>query len=472
MPRYDALTTSNEISYQNSLSVMNLTFAEACGGILTNYCWSESQANASKSIAAQSCLAPSNVYFGIDVWAQNNTGITHPRTTYPKRGGGGTNTGVAVAKLADLGLSAGIFAPAWSFEHFPGHGREVEQAVWEGEALPSNIECSCGNAGSRHQPTGFSIFKHAKLSPAGSETFFHTDFTRTFGRLVDKERSGQSRNNALHAQLGAQSPLPLPLPFTDLNKRSRISHRLEEDFSRSKLVIEFHNYPTPGNSDNQGLNCWIPLYKVNMPADGSLRLTMTCCSLITTGGLVPSLYLKLVSHEDESTHLLSIDATGDVCTVDTIVGVQHVNKNVRLGELGFHLGGSHGEGITPILEIDSISIVPIGYLVTPCERTIHKIRVGNRGEGENTHIRVWWDYVDAQPLTQGVPHSELTGPFSYFIIKLDGMRVGRAYALEHIVPEDLLETLGDKEVAVEITGVGFDGSTLACATTTLRMCIE
>jgi hypothetical protein len=170
--------------------------------------------------------------------------------------------------------------------------------------------------------------------------------------------------------------------------------------------------------------------------------------------------------------MLSIDATEDVCTVSTIVGMPHANKNMRLEELGFHLGGSDDEGIAQILEMYSISIVPIGYPLTPCACTIHNIRVGHRGEGENTHVRVWWDYVNAQPSTHGIPHSELTGPFSYFIIKLDEMRVGRAYALECVVPKDILETLRDKEVAVKITGVGFDGSTLACATTTLCMSIE
>jgi hypothetical protein len=446
---------------------MNLAFAEACGGILTNYCWSEPQASVSKSVAAQSSLTPADVFFGIDVWAQNNTGITQPRTTYPKKGGGGTNTGVAVAKLADMGLSAGIFAPAWSFEHFPGHGREVERAVWEGEALPSDIDCSCGNAGSRHRPTGSPIFQHARLSPAGSEAFFHTDFTRAFARPGDKGRSVLSRNYVLHAQLGAQSPLPLPLPFVDQNKRSRITHRLEHILLPNRLVIEFR-----GNSDIQDLNRWIPLYKVNMPADGTLRLTVTCRNLMATGSLVPGLYLKFISHKDQSTEMLSIDATEDVCTVSTIVGMPHANKNMRLEELGFHLGGSDDEGIAQILEMYSISIVPIGYPLTPCACTIHNIRVGHRGEGENTHVRVWWDYVNAQPSTHGIPHSELTGPFSYFIIKLDEMRVGRAYALECVVPKDILETLRDKEVAVKITGVGFDGSTLACATTTLCMSIE
>ena len=71
-----------------------------------------------------------SIYFGVDVWAQNKSSFTHPRVTYPEYGGGGTNTGVALARLSDTGQSVGIFAPAWSFEHFPGHERDVERTVW------------------------------------------------------------------------------------------------------------------------------------------------------------------------------------------------------------------------------------------------------------------------------------------------------------------------------------------------------
>lgn len=155
------------MSYQNGLTPYNLPFAETCGSILTNYCWEESQAKDSKTFALRSGFKPEKVYFGIDVFAQGGG-----RTTYPKERGGGTNTGVAVAKLAELGMSACLFAPAWSFEHFHPHGREIEKVVWEGEALPVGIECPCKDMVKCHQPTvGSSVLEHARTFPAGSETF-------------------------------------------------------------------------------------------------------------------------------------------------------------------------------------------------------------------------------------------------------------------------------------------------------------
>jgi endo-beta-N-acetylglucosaminidase D len=155
------------VSYQNALTPYNLPFAEACGSILTNYCWDESQAADSKLYAVRSGFKTEKVYFGIDVFAQGGG-----RITYPKERGGGTNTGVAVAKLADMGMSAGLFAPAWSFEHFHNHGSEIEKVIWEGDTLPVGVICPCKDITKCHQPiVGFSVFEHARAFPAGSDTF-------------------------------------------------------------------------------------------------------------------------------------------------------------------------------------------------------------------------------------------------------------------------------------------------------------
>ena len=109
-----------------------MDFACACSNILTNYCWKDIDVSESLKWSLYSKLLPKgNIYFGVDVWAQNKSDFRHPRVTWPEVGGGGTNTGMAVRKIADYCLSVGIFAPAWSFEHFPDHGRHLERAVWE-----------------------------------------------------------------------------------------------------------------------------------------------------------------------------------------------------------------------------------------------------------------------------------------------------------------------------------------------------
>ena len=91
---YDALNTENEVEYQNGLSLKNLPFARAADALFTNYKWTPRHLFDSKVVAHQNGLKTSNVYFGIDVWAQNTDMPGPPRVTYPAKGGGGTNTGL------------------------------------------------------------------------------------------------------------------------------------------------------------------------------------------------------------------------------------------------------------------------------------------------------------------------------------------------------------------------------------------
>lgn len=76
---------------------------------------------------------------------------------------------------------------------------------------------------------------------------------------------------------------------------------------------------------------------------------------------------------------------------------------------------------------------------------------------ENT-VALGWRYRTATPSEpgndDGLPFSALTGPFSYFVIKVDGRKVGRAYALEYVLA-DAKETM-----EIQITGIGFDGEQL------------
>ena len=91
---YDALNTENKVKYQNGLSIKNLAFAQAADGLFTNYKWSDSKLREAESVALQHGLKLSDIYFGIDVWAQNINTRGPPRITYPVEGGGGTNTGL------------------------------------------------------------------------------------------------------------------------------------------------------------------------------------------------------------------------------------------------------------------------------------------------------------------------------------------------------------------------------------------
>ena len=91
---YDALTVENEVDHQNGLSRKNLPFVRAADALFTNYEWMPSNVFEARRIANENNIPTENIFFGIDVWAQDTHFSGPPRVTYPPERGGGTNTGV------------------------------------------------------------------------------------------------------------------------------------------------------------------------------------------------------------------------------------------------------------------------------------------------------------------------------------------------------------------------------------------
>ncbi|CAO2648508.1 Nn.00g077750.m01.CDS01 [Neocucurbitaria sp. VM-36] len=466
---YDALTSSNKISYQNALNSSNITFASASNSLLTNYCWTEVDAKTSRQVALDNEISLQNIFFGIDMWAQNVSKLTHPRITYPEKGGGGTNTGVAVKKLAEIGLSAGIFAPAWSFEHFLSRGQAVERAVWEGEPFSEDLECSCGNCSARHQPNlEFPIIRSAKEFAAGSESFFYTDFSRAFGKHKVQDNDAVFGGHSRHAQLGAQSILPCALTSRGGDQDINLAYHLVDFVDQTGLVIDAQGkLPITANGHS---GHFLPLYKLDMPADGPLNLKASCRNLLlSTTGAIISFYLR----STRGLQFLPIPEGNGLQSIQTTIAMaNNSTPNIRLQELGINLRGFNGNvrEMVQLLEIFEIGILPQSALQIVHSCNISDIRIEHRGEGENKHVRLCWKSDGTSDATElrveGLPYSKITGPISYYNIQLDGLRLGRAYAMEHPIVQSLVDRLKDREVEVEITGIGFDGRKIAESKTT------
>jgi hypothetical protein len=207
---YDALTSNNRISYQNSLSKANLPFFRACGKILTNYRWDLRLLQSSVSLAKECGLSSEDIYMGVDVFAQNKpVDRRYPRITFPEDNGGGTCTGMAVAECSKAMLSTGIFGPAWTFEHFGAdQNDEAAQAMWEGRKPSQKLLCNCWDGtydGDTHPvDDAISIKRHASEFPCGSRNYFWTDFSLPFSSH-DEALNDLYDDRDIHAQLGAQS---------------------------------------------------------------------------------------------------------------------------------------------------------------------------------------------------------------------------------------------------------------------------
>jgi hypothetical protein len=171
----------------------------------------------------------------------------------------------------------------------------------------------------------------------------------------------------------------------------------------------------------------------------------------------------------------------------------HSLQNPRLEELGFYSNAFNAENVVRLAEVDYICIQPIASYPIPSEPTLYPfdmfqpvsthnlslkgllqahtildIHTLSRSVGEIKHLRLCWSHTSEGQPVEGMPYSSITGPFAYFSVLVDDLRLGRAYATEYVLPASLVEELSGREVPVTVKGVGFDGQELAIASTTLQ----
>ncbi|CAN0505755.1 unnamed protein product, partial [Ectocarpus sp. 12 AP-2014] len=125
---YDSVTVEGELEWQDCLNGKNRVFFDACDGIFSNYAW---EADYPSACALEAQARRYDVYMGID---------TFGRGTW---GGGGFDVDKALGKIRRAGVSAALFAPAWTMEEettgggqvdpYPGRGgwQKVEQEFSE-----------------------------------------------------------------------------------------------------------------------------------------------------------------------------------------------------------------------------------------------------------------------------------------------------------------------------------------------------
>ena len=404
------------------------------------------------------------IYFGIDVWAQNKARLSHPRVTFPENGGGGTNTGVGVHKIAEIGVSAGIFAPGWTFEHFPNHEREMEGVMWDGHAPSENIVCSCGDGMLRHPPNQrFPVTVSAKRYPVGSEDFFYTDFSRAFSRHGEEETRRVYDGSQLHWQLGSQSILPHSLSESSLAGHNILSHRLVDERGRARLAIEAQCEMPLVQSVMHEQESYLPIFDFDMPIPeaGALHFTISFTYNLRIPKAISSFRLKFADSETSLT-LTGSDGRKTLCY--TIFPDKKSISTSRFRQIGIHVRAPVlGPDLVRILDIEEVLLRPknavsiTGYM-------LDDVLLKRHGHGDSKHWRLRWSYHTTHKTsvaTSSVPHSDVTGPFSYFQVRVDGVDVGRAYALEHVLPNALMASLEGCKADVIVKGVGFDGRELA-----------
>lgn len=466
--------------------------------MLTNYAWSANMLAEAQLFGKLQGMPPPTIAFGIDVWAQNRPLSDPPRKTFPEDGGGGTGTGCAVKACAAVGFTAGIFAPAWTYEHFPNHGRDVERAMWEGVALPDALQCGCDtpDTHSKAPYQDMPIARFARESAAGSGRFFYTNFERAFQDRQDCDGRSQ------FAHVGAQAVLPL---IDDPNRKAeQVARDWISEFDKTRGGIHVHCIELRSNPPRAAF-----LLKTFAPPSGSMHtyppdhlfevrdkaVRLYNLSIHDTTDLDFSItYTKRATPRalDLSIHLgcphPPIILPSRACNRETLVvplddpsqdrlyrpiekapeDLLHLDtKDKFISHISVMCGGLLPKSqlqpgtVTELFEIHELCIKK--RTRSSPHNSLTNLRLVRRAGDCMSHTRLAWNYLadETQRGRSGMPYSDCTGPFSYFRVYVGEVLIGRVYALACVVPEKetwRLERGG--EVKVRIEGYGFDGKVL------------
>jgi hypothetical protein len=460
MCRYDALTTLDFVWYQNTFNSLNSPFALAAGSILTNYAWTPELATSAKDLAKKTGLGAENVYFGIDVWAQNAQYGRNRRITWPRVGGGGTGTGLGMQVLSRSGLGGGIFAPGWSFEHFKNQQREVERSIWLGEELPQGLSCAC-NPERPHDCTGHNgVVHYAQGHPCGTRAFFHTDFTRAFS-------TDTTTGKIVRAHLGSQSVLPLAAK-AELHA-SRGSTSTNQQIATGEVSLSLSGSPTRcvisaqrGSTSTKSDSAFATLHLFDLAISGSSKHELTVAyHQRQKSSCVFSIVVRQSKNKMRCRTLVenSLDQSGiNYCVISGLKDVLGLDLEVYCRDTSLL-----PQEVTGLLELDSITIRP-EEVEESCD--IVDLSLQQCGSGSSTHQRLTWRRSrtsgEETAMRSGMPWSTTTGPCAYFVVRIDGRVIGRAYALEYVVwPSDSSDWKQTGVAEVGITAVGFDARRLA-----------
>ncbi|KAH8416583.1 hypothetical protein KR222_010236, partial [Zaprionus bogoriensis] len=117
---YDSVIENGELSWQNELNERNVKFFRASHGTLINYTWNDNSLEASEKSVQREKASPSRVFLGLDVFGRGQVGRFQSAET--------------LARIAQRGFSAGIFAPAWCYETLQHYGYNIRTSEGD-EAL-------------------------------------------------------------------------------------------------------------------------------------------------------------------------------------------------------------------------------------------------------------------------------------------------------------------------------------------------
>ena len=377
--------------------------------------------------------------------------------------------------LADTSVSTAVFAPGWTHEHFSCelNGLEavsdrVSRSLWEGTALPELLDCDCrGRPHHSSQYQSYPILESAIEYPAGTYEYFSTDFSSAFG-ACSSEPTGAPQ---ILPCLGLQSISPRKSKAKLVEAASSLLadgvyvklSRNEKKIKRS-LSVKISNTSVVERraKTKAGERKHLELYKLALECKQKLSLTTSysvCESLRLDEGCSSGLYISILTQSGPiRNHYVPLGL--EQSTMSTlsyeIRGLSAISKIIALG---FYSEGQSGENLVELFQCHSLSIVPSMALVS-ASRSMFSIldlnvkwtTINGKEEG-----RLQWDWSgDRAAWPSCFPWSQVTGPFSHFVVRRDLIEIGISQSTEFpLNPTELMPVSREKANGIEFSVEAF-----------------
>jgi len=311
-------------------------------------------------------------------------------------------------EIQSNGLSAGLFAPGWTFENFDGKDfHQIDRRFWTGES---------SSAGS--------VADFVGNREAGTQRFFYTNFNRAFGSGFWLRGKKISTNVWTH--LGAQSVLP--------NMPSRSLSALQWTLDAGNAYTGAWSLKLTSPASQAYEHLYLPLYKLGIIHTTDLVLHYVLRTDTGTSGW--GLYWDFVS--SDGTKIRRTEPIDDIYGVwktgSVLTGDEDVESHI-LVELGIYRVSPSPSGAT--LWLGELMLTTLDTESDNQPAFISSVVPKPSGTGRT---KLTWSVYSTfgseiiqEKRKQKECWSEQTKDFAYFVVWKGEQMVGVAYACEYVI---------------------------------------
>lgn len=332
--------------------------------------------------------------------------------------------------------------------------------MWRGVELDGSVKCDCksgfwgGDVHRTREYLGNGVAQSAVERVVGCEEGFWTGFERAFGCVGEGEREvfGGKR---FYSQLGAQGVLPVQAE----EEEKEIWWAVDDE--RSGVLSIF----AAKSSNEETGQRYLKLYNLGIQVEEDTRLVTRYHRPRSSLQQSIAFRLKIHSSEGKTQEIvpLPIADLDDMPLSYTLSPLSGQNVTVTT-EIGITITGPLQSEQQEILQLSSFSIGSPTSFPSSSPIQVTNIQLSIQGRDQWKHGRLSWQlspFPERRSRNAGKRRSDywskITGPIAYFEIEIDRVIIGRAYGLEFILPDVIIDKWRGEGVVVELAGVLFSG---------------